>query len=162
MARTEEETDELQAVHQVGQVGLVQEPGPEFGESVAKRFCEKSYNLETEREKRLQEDANKRFVEPGQQPVLAPYPHSMPASPTMFDARSVPQPLTQLVANIAFVFRNINSLGILRHFARVGSSENNVEVPREAHENSRNGEHQVLPSSHPIDYRFQPTEQSEV
>ena len=86
LARTEE-TDELQAVQQVGQVGLVQEPGPEFGESVAKRFCEKRYNLETEREKRLQEDANKRFVEPIQQPSLASYPHSMPASPTMFDAR---------------------------------------------------------------------------
>ena len=61
-----------------------------------------------------------------------------------------------------FHFRNLSSLGILRHFARVGSSDNNVEVPREAHENSRNGEHQVHASSHPIDYRFQPAEQSEV
>ena len=68
----------------------LQDAGPEFGESVAKRFCEKRYNLETEREKRLQEDqqVNSRFVEPSQQqPVMATYPHSMPASPTMFDAR---------------------------------------------------------------------------
>jgi len=76
--------------------------------------------------------------------VMASYPHSMPASPTMFDAR------------------NISSLGILRHFARVGSSESTAEAPREAHENSRNGEHQSHPTSHAIDYRFQPAEQSEV
>ena len=90
LARTEEETDELQTVHQVG---LVQETGPEFGESVAKRFCEKRYTLETEREKRMQDDqqASKRFVSPSpsQQPVMTSYPHSMPASPTMFDSRSV-------------------------------------------------------------------------
>ena len=91
-------------------------------------------------------------------PTLTPCP---PAPPCLMQGQSL-TPVTGLRLNIAFVFRNINSLGILRHFARVGSSENNVEVPREAHENSRNGEHQVLPSSHPIDYRFQPTEQSEV
>ena len=84
LARTEGETDEAQAVHKIH----LQDAGPEFGESVAKRFCEKRYNLETEREKRLQEDVNSRFVEPSQQqPVMATYPHSMPASPTMFDAR---------------------------------------------------------------------------
>merc|ERR1719228_3267037 len=120
--------------------------GPEFGESVAKRFCEKRYS--TENEKRFQEadsnhsNAGKRFVEPGQ--VLT-YPHSMPASPTMFDAR------------------NLNSLGLLRHFARVGSSETlqtNGEQPREAHENSRNGE-QTSQNAHALDYRFQP-DQSEM
>ena len=80
MARVEGETDDAQAVHKIH----LQDAGPEFGESVAKRFCEKRYNLETEREKRLQEDVNSRFVEPSQQqPVMATYPHSMPASPTM-------------------------------------------------------------------------------
>ena len=83
LARTEGETEEAQAVHKIH----LQDAGPEFGESVAKRFCEKRY-LETEREKRLPEDVNSRFVEPSQQqPVMASYPHSMPASPTMFDAR---------------------------------------------------------------------------
>ena len=87
LARTEGETEEAQAVHKIH----LQDAGPEFGESVAKRFCEKRYNLETEREKRLPEEVNSRFVEPSQQqPVLAPYPHSMPASPTMFDARYGP------------------------------------------------------------------------
>jgi len=124
--------------------------GPEFGESVAKRFCEsnnKRYSTEEKRFVVQEADSNhstagKRFVEPGQ--VLT-YPHSMPASPTMFDAR------------------NLNSLGLLRHFARVGSSETlqtNGEQPREAHENSRNGE-QNPPSAHALDYRFQP-DQSEV
>ena len=77
--------------------------GAEFGESVAKRFCEKRYSLETEREKRFGEaDSNhsnqsqptgsvsKRFVEPGnghERGHGPMYPHSMPASPTMFDAR---------------------------------------------------------------------------
>ena len=64
--------------------------GQEFGETVAKRFCEKRYSMETEREKRFTEaDSNhgpaKRFVEPGH--LMTTYPHSMPASPTMFDAR---------------------------------------------------------------------------
>ena len=69
-------------------------PQHEFGESVAKRFCEKRYSLETEREKSFQEaDSNqslpapvtqKRFVPPS--PGLT-YPHSLPASPTMFDSR---------------------------------------------------------------------------
>jgi len=69
----------------------------------------------------------------------------MPASPTMFDAR------------------NINSLGILRHFARVGSQETNVESPREAHETSRNGEHaHANGGATPLDYRFQPSEQNEM
>ena len=66
--------------------------GPEFGESVAKRFCEsnnKRYSTEEKRFVVQEADSNhstvgKRFVEPGQ--VLT-YPHSMPASPTMFDTR---------------------------------------------------------------------------
>ena len=38
-----------------------------------------------------------------------------------------------------------------------------MEAPREAHENSRNTEHQNhVVTSHAIDYRFQPAEQSEV
>jgi len=139
LARNEIEDPEEQASS--GHQTPVVDNGPEFGESVAKRFCES---------KRIQEaDSNhssvgerKRFVEPGQ--VLT-YPHSMPASPTMFDAR------------------NLNSLGLLRHFARVGSSETlqtNGEQPREAHENSRNGE-QTSQNAHALDYRFQP-EQSEM
>jgi len=141
LARNEvvEETDEI---HSSGRQTPIQDTTPEFGEVVAKRFCES---------KRFQEaDSNhsngverKRFVEPGQ--VLS-YPHSMPASPTMFDAR------------------NLNSLGLLRHFARVGSSEalqtNGEPQPREAHENSRNGE-QTSQTAHALDYRFQP-DQSEV
>merc|ERR1719270_35157 len=138
--------------HQRGHVQTVQENnhGPEFGESVAKRFCDKRFSLETEREKRFHEaDSNhsqggtvgstsKRFVEPT---ILTSYPHSMPASPTMFDAR------------------NISSLGILRHFARVGSQEiqENGEAPREAHENSRGTtEHGSGSTSHALDYRYQP------
>lgn len=140
--------------------------GAEFGESVAKRFCEKRYSLETEREKRFGEaDSNhsnqsqptgsvsKRFVEPGnghERGHGPMYPHSMPASPTMFDAR------------------NINSLGILRHFARVGSQdagENaNAHAPREAHDNSRSSssDHaQNSAPSHALDYRFHPADQSE-
>ena len=78
-----EDTEELPSS---GHQTPIVDNGPEFGESVAKRFCES---------KRIQEaDSNhsnvgerKRFVEPGQ--VLT-YPHSMPASPTMFDARYYP------------------------------------------------------------------------
>jgi len=126
---------------------------PEFGESVAKRFCEKRYSLETEREKRFQEaDSNqslpapvsqKRFVQPT--PSLT-YPHSLPASPTMFDSR------------------NLAGLGILRHFARVGSQEAaKAEAPREAHENSLRTENREREQGAALDYRFQPSsEQTEV
>ena len=65
--------------------------------------------------------------------------------------------------------RNLNSLGLLRHFARVGSCEalQNGEQPREAHENSRAAEvssaQQVGAhcTSVALDYRYQP-DQSEV
>lgn len=128
---------------------------PEFGESVAKRFCEKRYSLETEREKRFQEaDSNqslpaqvtqKRFVQPS--PSLS-YPHSLPASPTMFDSR------------------NLASLGILqRHFARVGSQDAAIktEAPREAHENSLRAENREREQGAALDYRFQPaSDQTEV
>ena len=93
-----DESNEAETVSQPlngGHHQLPQVPQPpEFGESVAKRFCEKRYSLETEREKRFQEaDSNqslpaqvtqKRFVQPS--PSLS-YPHSLPASPTMFDSR---------------------------------------------------------------------------
>ena len=59
--------------------------GPEFGESVAKRFCESKRIQEADsNHSNVGERERKRFVEPGQ--VLT-YPHSMPASPTMFDTR---------------------------------------------------------------------------
>lgn len=127
--------------------------GSEFEESATKRFCEASKRYSTdsvvsqEAGKRFQvaeaDSAHpnivKRFVEPGR--VLS-YPHSMPASPTMMDAR------------------NLSSLGLsLRHFARVGSSEAlpvNGE-PREAHEHSRQGVgDRQEGAQHAIDYRFQP------
>ena len=106
LARNEDGDTEPQQHGHNGHLNPTQH-GPEFGESVAKRFCEKRYSLETEREKRFHEaDSNhsnhsqpdrldrgvtKRFVEPGQsahaQILTSTYPHSMPASPTMFDAR---------------------------------------------------------------------------
>lgn len=137
--------------HQLPQVpqppASLPQHGSEFGESVAKRFCEKRYSLETEREKRFQEaDSNqslpapvtqKRFVPPS--PSLT-YPHSLPASPTMFDSR------------------NLAGLGILRHFARVGSQEAaKAEAPREAHENSLRSENREREQGAALDYRFQPS-----
>jgi len=151
----------------VGKAGQVELSQPEFGESVAKRFCETRAGRYSSEAGRFQEaDSNhssqsdcrpvntsKRFVEPavaGAGHHTTTYPHSMPASPTMFDAR------------------NLNSLGLLRHFARVGSCEalQNGEQPREAHENSRAAEvssaQQVGAhcTSVALDYRYQP-DQSE-
>jgi len=83
----------------------------------------------------------RRFVEPR---PIASYPHSTPASPTMMDSR------------------NLNSLGLLRHLARLEQHQ-----PREAHENSRVGDNSRLQSMEDglsqdaLDYRFQTTEQSE-
>jgi len=128
--------------------------GAEFGESVAKRFCESNKRFSMEDGKRYQvaeadsvhsqqTSVVKKFVDPG---TVMTYPHSMPASPTMLDAR------------------NLSSLGLsLRHFARVGSTEVlpvNGE-PREAHENSRQQQGDRQETNLALDYRFQP-DQSEV
>ena len=95
LARNDEGEAEPQHTSTPGHAAAHPDNGPEFGESVAKRFCEtKRYSLETEREKRFHEADSlsqpatqqqhhvKRFVAPA-----SSYPHSMPASPTMFDAR---------------------------------------------------------------------------
>jgi len=153
LARNDEGEAEPQHTSTPGHAAAHPDNGPEFGESVAKRFCEtKRYSLETEREKRFHEADSlsqpatqqqhhvKRFVAPA-----SSYPHSMPASPTMFDAR------------------NISSLGILRHFARVGSQESGEAAsPREAHENTRqarpSAEQSAEPQAGALDYRFQPAD----
>ena len=61
------------------------------------------------------------------------------------------------------LFRNISSLGILRHFARVGSQESGEAAsPREAHENTRqarpSAEQSAEPQAGALDYRFQPAD----
>ena len=129
LARNEDGDTEPQQTHDIRHTGhLVTTHGPEFGESVAKRFCEKRYSLETEREKRFHEaDSNhsqperldrgvtsvtKRFVEPGQsahaQILTSTYPHSMPASPTMFDARYT---TINIMVNWALCLCNSNYFG---------------------------------------------------
>jgi len=110
-----------------------------FSEAGAKRFCDgeamKRFSSESAEDGKQRfveaETEQKRFCEP---PRVVNYPHSMPASPTMLDAR------------------NFNSLGLLRHFARVGSDGqgmNNGLEPREAHENSRV---ETRAAADPIDY----------
>jgi len=96
-----------------------QEQRTDFSESVAKKFrdsIEKRYSGEAEKSRFqvVEADSNhspgiKRFVEPVQQRVIS-YPHSMPASPTMLDQR------------------NISQLGMLRHFARVGSGDGREDM----------------------------------
>ena len=55
-------------------------------------------------------------------------------------------------------FRNLAGLGILRHFARVGSQEAaKAEAPREAHENSLRTENREREQGAALDYRFQPS-----
>ena len=106
-------------------------PGP------AKRFCDdKRYSTDSERRFAEADSATRRFAEP--RPITS-YPHSMPASPTMLDAR------------------NLNSLGLLRHFSR-------LEEPREAHENSRleiNKRSVEATANDALDYRFQAADQSQ-
>jgi len=116
--------------------------GPEFGEPDAKRFCDSAKRFSTDSERRFAEaDSNtRRFAEP--RPMTS-YPHSMPASPTMMDAR------------------NLNSLGLLRHFTRLEETS----TPREAHENSRvdhNNRCEDSLEQDALDYRFQAADQSEV
>lgn len=135
---------------------LQQQPGPimnggngplnDYGEPMAKRFCDVTPTAATKRfstdsERRFAEaDSNgsRRFVEPR---PMASYPHSTPASPTMMDTRNLG-----------------SSLGLLRHLAR-------LEEPREAHENSRiehpNSRSEESVEQDPLDYRFQAADQSE-
>ena len=59
--------------------------GPEFGEPEAKRFCDaKRFSTDSERRFAEADSNTRRFAEP--RPMTS-YPHSMPASPTMMDAR---------------------------------------------------------------------------
>jgi len=103
-----------------------------MNEAAAKRFCDdKRFSMDgTDTAKRFVEadTGAKRFTEP---PRVINYPHSMPASPTMLDAR------------------NFNSLGLLRHFARVGSNDQNGLEPQEAHNASRV---EARAMQDPIDY----------
>ena len=69
---------------------------------------------------------------------------------------------TGTTSNVLLV-RNISSLGILRHFARVGSQESGEAAsPREAHENTRqarpSAEQSAEPQAGALDYRFQPAD----
>jgi len=111
--------------------------GNEYGEPEVKRFCDaKRYSTDSERRFAEADSNTRRFVEP--RPITS-YPHSTPASPTMLDAR------------------NLNSLGLLRHLAR-------LEEPREAHENSRIEHTNRLEENveqDALDYRFQAADQSE-
>ena len=50
----------------------------------AKRFCEKRFSTDSERRFAEADSATRRFAEPR---MMNSYPHSMPASPTMLDAR---------------------------------------------------------------------------
>lgn len=112
----------------------------DMNEAAAKRFCdEKRYSnvsmdgMEVAKRFADPDTGAKRFAEP---PRIMNYPHSMPASPTMLDAR------------------NFNSLGLLRHFARVGAESqppgiNGLE-PQEAHNASRVEARSM--GNDPIDY----------
>ena len=63
-----------------------------------------------------------------------------------------------LRVNPSSCFRNLAGLGILRHFARVGSQEAaKAEAPREAHENSLRTENREREQGAALDYRFQPS-----
>jgi hypothetical protein len=59
--------------------------GDYAADAEAKRFCEKRFSTDSERRFAEADSATRRFAEPR---MINSYPHSMPASPTMLDARS--------------------------------------------------------------------------
>lgn len=135
LARNEEDSCGEEAMHYHANGG-----GGDYAvDAEAKRFCEKRFSTDSERRFAEADSATRRFAEPR---MINSYPHSMPASPTMLDAR------------------NFNSLGLLRHLSRGGGDQMQDvrQEPREAHANSKV---EMRNEEDALDYRFQVADQSQ-